>query len=185
MSIKPPKADIKNPKSGEVKQFLDNPEVQAYFETREGQDRLERMRIKPGGINFENSGVAEESGIGQSSIHQVTQRLGERSFRCILDHCSSGNMTDDAMEEFAERLGRDKTKKANILLGNHKTRMGRNSHRKRDNEMKDILADWWTHHHLHQITQRTALEQLIKIFDKLDGCKPLAFELKNALDWGN
>ena len=91
-------------------------------------------------------------------------------------------MTDDAIKQFADHLGRDKTKKANILLGRHKARMGRNSQRNFEDEMQDILGDWWTQHCLHQIPQRAALEQLIQIFDKIDGCKPLAFELKNALD---
>ena len=180
---KPSKAETQNQKSSEVKQFLENPEVLAYFKTREGQDHLERMKIKQGGINFENSVSAEESGIGQSTIHLVTQRLGQGSTRCIMDHCCSGKMSSDAMEAFAERLGRDKTR-PNVLLGRHKARMGRNSLRNFEDEMQDILGDWWTHHCLHQIPQRTALEQLIKIFDEIDGCKPLAFKLKGALERG-
>ena len=179
--MKPSKAEIQNQKFGEVKQFLENPEVQAYFETREGQSHLESMKIKQGGLN---SLSAELSGIGQSTIQQVTQRLGQWSYDCIWDHCRSGKMSKDAMKHFAEHLGSQDKTRANVLLGRHAARMDRNSLRNFEGEMQDILGDWWTHHYLHQIPQRTALEQLIEIFEEIDGCKPLAFKLRGAFESG-
>ena len=87
-------------------------------------------------------------------------------------------MTDDAMKQFAELLGRNDSK-VNVLNGHHTTRMSRNVKRKRDEELQDIFTDWWNLE-LHQLQRRIALEKLISIFEKIDDCKPLAFNLKNC-----
>ena len=178
--IKSPKAEIQNQKFVEVKQFLEDPKAQDFFKTREDQDQ---MKVKQRGeeVKQREPNLGEESGIGQSTIHLVTQRLGERSFTCILDYARSGKISEDAIKDFAERLGRDNMR-PNVLLGRHKTRMERNGLRNRKDEMQDILGDWWTHHRLHQIPQGTAIQQLVEIFEEIDGCKPLAFKLKGALE---
>ena len=100
--------------------------------------------------------------------------------RYIVDYCIGGNMNDYALEKFVELLGRDKVK-ANMLLGAHKTRMSKNFRRCRGREIEDILGDWWTHQ-LHQIPREAALEQLVKVFDEIDACCPLAHKLRGSLE---
>ena len=177
--FKPSQSGIKNPKYAEVCDLLDKREVREFFETSEGRVLLENIKTKPDRRTC-NESDENELGVGQSNNHLVAERLGTKNLRYIVDYCIGGKMNDDALEEFAERLGRDKVK-ANMLLGAHKTRMSKNFERCRGREMQDILGDWWTHQ-LHQIPRQAALEQLVKIFDEINACRPLAHKLRGSLE---
>ena len=120
--------------------------------------------------------------VGLSDIHLVERHLGSESLKHIVDYCTGGKMSDDAMAQFAERLGRDESR-PNVIYGNHRTRMSSNSQRSRGCEIESILRDWWTQK-LHLIPRSAALEKLVQILDKTDGCRPLASELKKILERG-
>ena len=153
-------------------------EIREFLETIEGRTLLEKTRTNPGRKTCDESDE-NELGVGQSNNHLVAERLGSKNLKYIMDYCIGGNMNDDALKEFAERLGRDKVK-ANVLLGAHKTRMRENFWRCRGREMEDILGDWWTQQ-LHQLSRQTALDQLVQIFSEIDACLPLAHKLKGSL----
>ena len=163
--LKPSQSGIKE-KQREVREFL---------ETVEGRQLLEKTKTNP------DKPDENELGVGQSKNHQVAERLGPKNLKYIVDYCIGGNMNDDALKQFAERLGRGDKVNANMLLGAHKTRMSENSQRCRGSEIEDILGDWWTQQ-LHQIPRQAALEQLVKIFEEIDACRPLAHKLGGSLE---
>ena len=123
-----------------------------------------------------------ELSVGLSDIHLVEKHLGSESLKLIVDYCTGGKMSDDAMAEFAERLGRHESR-PNVIYGNHRTRMSSNSQRNRGCEIESILRDWWTQK-LHLIPRSAALEKLVQILDKTDGCRPLASELRKIFERG-
>ena len=154
-------------------------EVREFLETIEGSQLLEYTKTNPE-RNTCDKLDENELGVGQSNNHLVAEHLGTKNLGYIVDYCIGGNMNDDALKEFAERLGRDRVK-PNMLLGAHKTRMTENFGRCRGREMQDILGDWYTQQ-LHQIPRQAALEQLVKIFDEIYACRPLAHKLRGSLE---
>ena len=101
-----------------------------------------------------------------SHFGDVETKLSEHVVDDIVHYVQNGHMSDQNMKDFAQQLGkvRNDPNVANILLGNHMTRMERDRNRDKSAEMRAILSDWWRQE-LHDMTTDDALKKLIKIFN--------------------
>ena len=112
-----------------------------------------------------------------SHFLDVERLLGRDTLARILNYVISGNLSDQKIKDFAQRLGSDP--ESNILFGNHTTRVGRDRERGKGEEVREVLSDWWNQE-LHAMTKEDAIGRLVEVFTKI-GAHPLAKHLKEKV----
>ena len=100
--------------------------------------------------------------------------LGKDVIACIFEYVRQGMINEQQISDIARLLESDKSvDQPNILFGNHKRRMARDRNRASDEEMREILSDWWNIS-CYQMTRETAMDALIKALSHSDvNCRPL------------
>ena len=66
---------------------------------------------------------------------EVDSLLGKECITKLLNHVRGGNMSDDQIKQFVEKVGELSEIDPNVLFGNHKTRMRRDKDRAQDIEL--------------------------------------------------
>ena len=117
-----------------------------------------------------------------SHYPEAEAKLGKAATDLLFRYTRNGDISDQQMEDFVQRLGHpDHHDEANVLFGNHKKRMERDKNRDQSAELRDVLSDWWNEQLFEdEMTQQIALAKLVSIFQGDDiHLKPLAKALKD------
>ena len=111
---------------------------------------------------------------------EVDSLLGKECITKLLNHVRGGNMSDDQIKQFVEKVGQLSEINPNVLLGNHKRRMNRERDRRQDTELLQVMYDWWESK-LCEMTQEQALDILVRALSQPEvNSKYLANQLSPA-----
>jgi hypothetical protein len=103
---------------------------------------------------------------------EVREILGEVAWKAILREARKGAILPNKMDDFARMLDQE-----GKIYGDH----ARRGNAWDDNEVRDILADWFDEE-MFQMERDTALHKLIDIFeDPSVTLRPLARALRHCL----
>ena len=113
-----------------------------------------------------------------SYMREVETKFGKETVKLMLNLARSGGIADSQMSSIAEKLGRDL--EANIIFGNHSTRMKRDRFAGSDILLKCILSDWWGAE-LFDLSPEEARSKMVEVCQDPDvALRPLAKQLLEA-----